>query len=691
MLERRYAQLAAAGNFTTRLEQIYHAGQLDPATAAGRWAAVMDQCLAAGRFDRCRALIILLTSLPEADASQGRFIFRVARADIGLGRWAEAEALLESLPAGSPHATALRAEVAFCRGDFAHAEDLARAALGQADGAAREGFLFRLAEIELYRGRFADARGHARDGLGLAQDGRNTTGVCRWTNLLAEIDYFSGNVDSATALVGQALAGLQWMPEQERDQVPLASLLQNDALVHEATGDWQLAVQRQEQALGIRREAEDARGAAQSLHGIGKACCGLGRTSDAERTLDEAAHAADGLGERLLRAKITHALADTRVAQQRLGDAVELAEQALDGFRRHGTPYDVASAQLTLACISARMGRCAQSVTYADQARATIEAGGYRVLYQLFPGQAVPPAARIRAGLLAFAAGDAVGVPWEGRPPSDIDPDRVPAVPARDGWPRGATSDDTAQLLLVARNLVGTHGRAAEREFLEQLARDLPEMRGAGPTTPAAVERYQQDGRIYATAGATNGALMRILPAGWAIPATRTDRRRDVVSRLTRVTHGAPVAVAVACAVAAMASYALEGCPAGELTTMAADEFEQVLGEQPGSGAWVQAVRAAAHVTWTPGPAGVTLEAAETLASVIQVLAVCGDDLEKAVRYAVSLGGDTETVAAITGGILGCRAADAAISWLDHVIMPDAAELERLSVGLRQVRRAAYG
>ncbi len=46
---------------------------------------------------------------------------------------------------------------------------------------------------------------------------------------------------------------------------------------------------------------------------------------------------------------------------------------------------------------------------------------------------------------------------------------------------------------------------------------------------------------------------MRILPAGWAIPATHADRRRDVVTRLTRVTHGGAAAVAAACAVAAMA------------------------------------------------------------------------------------------------------------------------------------------
>ena len=302
----------------------------------------------------------------------------------------------------------------------------------------------------------------------------------------------------------------------------------------------------------------------------------------------------------------------------------------------------------------------------------------------------MPPAGRFRAGLAAFAAGDALGVPWEGRPPSQIDPDQVTTVPARGGWPRGATSDDTAQLLL-ARHLLATSGRAGEREFLDELSRELPAIRGAGPTTSAAVARYRASGQIHAISGDTNGALMRILPAGWAIPATRADRRREVVTRLTQVTHGAPVASAAACAIAAMASYAVEGCPAGELITVALAELEHALRACPAAAVWLRTGRAAADGSWRPGPAGVTLNAAGTLAAVVHVLAACGDDLDGAMRYAVSLGGDTDTVAAITGGILGCRSADVTIGWLDHVMLPPAAELDRLATGLREARRAGYG
>ena len=188
MLEQRYAQLAAGGDFAAQLEQLYHAGQLDPGGAAAGWVAVMDRCLAAGRYDRCRAMITLLAELPVDQAGHSQCVYRVARADIGLGRWAEAQALLDSLPVESPHATLLQAELAFVRGEFGRAEfgraeDLARAALGKAAGSMREGILRRLAVIELYRGRFSDAREHAHTGLGMAQADGDRTRMCRWNNM----------------------------------------------------------------------------------------------------------------------------------------------------------------------------------------------------------------------------------------------------------------------------------------------------------------------------------------------------------------------------------------------------------------------------------------------------------------------------------------------------------------------------
>jgi ADP-ribosyl-[dinitrogen reductase] hydrolase len=58
-------------------------------------------------------------------------------------------------------------------------------------------------------------------------------------------------------------------------------------------------------------------------------------------------------------------------------------------------------------------------------------------------------------------------------------------------------------------------------------------------------------------------------------------------------------------------------------------------------------------------------------------------------KYAVALGGDTDTTAAIVGGILGCQLEDVGsqISWLSSVGMPDAEQIEATAAGLCELRR----
>jgi hypothetical protein len=50
---------------------MYRAAQLDAAGVVAEWAALMDQGLAAGRYDRCRAMITLLGDLSRADIGLG--------------------------------------------------------------------------------------------------------------------------------------------------------------------------------------------------------------------------------------------------------------------------------------------------------------------------------------------------------------------------------------------------------------------------------------------------------------------------------------------------------------------------------------------------------------------------------------------------------------------------------------------
>lgn len=279
-------------------------------------------------------------------------------------------------------------------------------------------------------------------------------------------------------------------------------------------------------------------------------------------------------------------------------------------------------------------------------------------------------AARIRAGLVAFCAGDALGVPWEGCPPDAV---RVDGIGTREDWPRGSTSDDTAQLLLAAR-LVADGDDDLERRFMTALAAELPGMRGVGPTTSAAVARFRETGALRAVGGATNGAAMRAPAAGWAVPRRDARARRKLTLRLAHTTHAEPAALGAACVIAAMVAAGFE-----DRDPVAAAAREAEAGPR---GALAEVLAACAGA-WEPPRGGVPLDAAVTAAAVVWVVGRGPyGSLDEALRAAVALGGDTDTVAALVGAVVGPRllADGPSPGWLVDVALP--AELDAVAAGL---------
>ncbi|HEV2857008.1 MAG TPA: ADP-ribosylglycohydrolase family protein [Solirubrobacterales bacterium] len=292
---------------------------------------------------------------------------------------------------------------------------------------------------------------------------------------------------------------------------------------------------------------------------------------------------------------------------------------------------------------------------------------------------------RIRAGIIAFAAADAFGAPWEGAPPERLREVDLASVPRRDDWPRGATSDDTAQLILTARVLCSGQ-RDLRRSFMELLAAEFTQMRGAGPTTTAAVRRWQESGALGAADGATNGAAMRALPIGWGTPSADAEARRVEVLSIARATHGAPGALVAAGTVAAMGSWALDRARTEVICERAVAEAA-VLASGLDAEVDLAAFEAAAQGGWTPPAAGISLDAIETVTAVLYVLQSAAG-LADAIETAVRLGGDTDTVAAIVAGVLAAQGSDPAreLPWLGLVQLPDASLIEELASGLAEKR-----
>jgi ADP-ribosylglycohydrolase len=79
------------------------------------------------------------------------------------------------------------------------------------------------------------------------------------------------------------------------------------------------------------------------------------------------------------------------------------------------------------------------------------------------------------------------------------------------------------------------------------------------------------------------------------------------------------------------------------------------------------------------------------MASVMLVLRE-SKGLATAMKHAVSLGGDTDTVAAIVGGMLGCQLEDVEreIPWLSRVTLPEVELIEAVAIGLDGLRRSLY-
>lgn len=251
--------------------------------------------------------------------------------------------------------------------------------------------------------------------------------------------------------------------------------------------------------------------------------------------------------------------------------------------------------------------------------------------------------------------------------------------PLAAGMAAGAVTDDTEQALLLARLVVTSGGEVDGRELARHLLEweDGMRERGSldllGPSTRRAIDELLQGKDIEETGryGTTNGAAMRITPVGIATPSTDLDLLVDRVVAASAATHNTGLALAAAAAVAAAVSAGIDGATIPEATEFAVAAATKA----STSGHWVAGADIAARITWAtslidtapgntpprPGAVsvllydlvGTSLASQESVPAAFAVLTAYPDDPWLAVRLAASLGGDTDTIAAIAGAIAG--------------------------------------
>jgi ADP-ribosylglycohydrolase len=272
---------------------------------------------------------------------------------------------------------------------------------------------------------------------------------------------------------------------------------------------------------------------------------------------------------------------------------------------------------------------------------------------------------RALGALYGLAIGDALGMPTQeldraragaivGSPPGFRD---APAEnPISYGLPAGSVTDDTMQCLLIANLLISGGGTieprgladallAWEREMAERGRSDL-----LGPSTKRALASVAagDDPSLTGRTGTTNGAAMRITPVGIATPAEPLERLLAAVVAADRVTHDTAVAHAGAAAVAAVVSAGVDG----ENFEAAAPHAIRAAGHFGFADLFEEALRLNS-VDAIVDRFGTGVETAESVPTAFGLARLSRGDAWEACTRAAALGGDTDTIAALAGAMVG--------------------------------------
>ena len=301
-----------------------------------------------------------------------------------------------------------------------------------------------------------------------------------------------------------------------------------------------------------------------------------------------------------------------------------------------------------------------------------------------------PRLSRAYGALAGLALGDALGMPTQAMSPEQIRAvygritglvDGDASHPYAPGMPAGSVTDDTEQALLIASLLIrgrdSSSGHAAlnAAEFAHALLvwEDSMIERGSldllGPSTKAALERVRagEDPLTVGGEGTTNGAAMRVTPIGIAVSTEDPEAFAEAVWSSCRVTHATRQGFQSAALVAAAVSMGIDAArsPSLDLRGLLWKAVTYV-DSLPERGAWtpdpdvIAATRRAMQLAVNPASSsleclveqvGTSVASAHAIPMAFALLA--RDPSPQALLDAANIGGDTDTIGAIAGAILG--------------------------------------
>jgi ADP-ribosylglycohydrolase len=265
--------------------------------------------------------------------------------------------------------------------------------------------------------------------------------------------------------------------------------------------------------------------------------------------------------------------------------------------------------------------------------------------------------------LIGLSIGDALGARWEG---AGFDPARLAAVlDPEEGiapW-----TDDTQMALSIVEVLL-TVGTIDQDRLAAAFGRRYEAWRGYGagmhavlPELRSGKDWRQLRDRVFPGGSFGNGSAMRVAPLGAYLHDAPAESVVAAAERSAEVTHAHPEAKAgaVATAVASWLAARSRGRPMPPLADLWAavcaplhHSLEVSRGLQraaslPPSASLADAVTRLGN--------GARVTCADTVPLALWIAFLHLDDFALAVRHAIAAGGDTDTLAAIVGGIVAAR------------------------------------
>src|SRR4051794_5171850 len=271
----------------------------------------------------------------------------------------------------------------------------------------------------------------------------------------------------------------------------------------------------------------------------------------------------------------------------------------------------------------------------------------------------MPRAHRVAGTLIGSAVGDALGAPFEFGPPGRFsarfptDARGVATEMCGGGSPSrepGEFTDDTQQALLLATSLLERGGLDEADVFARFRSWALTDPPDIGRQTRAVLTSgrpWDVAAAEHAAAGghaAGNGSLMRATPAAIRFARDGRTATMDVARRISALTHGDPSAGEGCAVFAELVRVALDG---GDPLAALPATLDQVAAAHRDR--WTAVLAG----SWTPDQATEGNGAVwPTLGQAVWALRK-GTSFAEVLRLVVDLGGDTDTVACVAGGLAG--------------------------------------